>query len=124
MTDHPVKIPPELFTEWLSEALLHHDAKSGTIAAIVADRAAQWGADQELKACCDHMRDFQWGFVDRGDGTKIHRAVHLEQSRRPKPPGLAEQALRAIVSGFDPEGRSGQVVIEALERLAELEAKQ
>jgi len=115
VTDYPVKIPPELFTEWISEALLQHDAKSGTIAAMVADRAAQWGADQELKACLWHL-----------ESTRCNQIVitTLRAARRPRPPGLAEQALRAIVSGFDPEGRSGQVVIEALERLAKFEAKQ
>ena len=129
MADYPVKVPPELFTEWLSEALLQHDAKSGTIAAMVADRAAQWGADQELKACCDHMRDFQWGFVDRGDGTKIHRAVHLEQSRRPKPLTLAEQATAklddAVMRGDCITTTDAMPLLRAvIKRLAELEAKQ
>jgi hypothetical protein len=42
------------------------------------------------------MRDHQWGFVERPDGTKIHRAVYLQQSRRPNPPSLNEQALEAL----------------------------
>jgi hypothetical protein len=114
VADHPVKVPPELFTEWLSEALLQHDAKSGTIAAMVADKAAQWGADQELEAC------IKWTAANFGElpGQNLHLY------RRPKPPSLAERALNAVISGFDPEGRSGQVVIEALNRLAELEAQQ
>jgi hypothetical protein len=79
-----------------------------------SNACAQWGADQELEAC------IKWTAANFGElpGQNLHLY------RRPKPLTLAEQALRAIVSGFDPEGRSGQVVIEALERLAELEAKQ
>jgi hypothetical protein len=49
------------------------------------DRAAQWGADQELEACCsllelsdDNAREF------------------LQSARRPKPPSLKEQALQAL----------------------------
>jgi hypothetical protein len=79
-------VPPELFTEWLSEALLEHDAKPGTVAAIVADKAAQWGADQELEACLWHL-----------ESTRCNQIVitTLRAARRPKPPSLKEQALKA-----------------------------
>ena len=63
---------------------------------MMADKAAQWGADQELKACCDHIRDYQWGFVDRPNGTQVHRAVDLELARRPKPVSLKEEALSKL----------------------------
>jgi hypothetical protein len=62
----------------------------------VAAEAAQWGADQELEACCEHIRNYQWGFVDLPDGTKMHRAVHLNLARRPKPLSLKEQALARL----------------------------
>jgi hypothetical protein len=121
VADHPVKVPPELFTEWLSEALLQHDAKSGTIAAMVADRAAQWGADQELEACCEwlDLRGFAISSIDA-----------LRAVRRPKPPTLAEQglkALRGIKSGTNNCREQDQAVASlaaALTRLAELEAQQ
>jgi hypothetical protein len=47
---------------------------------------AQWGADQELEACCEYMQheDFH-GF-----------ATELRAARRPKPPSLKEQALTAL----------------------------
>ena len=87
--------PPELVQQWASEfygtTIAHPEA-----AIYVATKAARWGADQELEACCDHMRDHQWGFVERPDGTKIHRAIYLQQSRRPKPPSLKERALALI----------------------------
>jgi hypothetical protein len=85
MTDHPITPPPELVEQWEVET------------ACVAVKAARWGADQELEACCQHIRDYQWGFVVRPDGTKgMHRAVDLKLARRPKPPSLKEQALGAM----------------------------
>ena len=41
MADHPVNVPAELFTEWLSEASLNHDHKSGTVAALVREVGIQ-----------------------------------------------------------------------------------
>ena len=99
---NPITPPPELVQQWLcSDDYLWGplEQKSVTITANrlqnIATQAARWGADQELEACCEHMRDHQWGFVERPDGTMIHRAVYLQQSRRPEPPSLKEQALEA-----------------------------
>ena len=94
---HPITPPPDLVQQWLGNHF--GTTVSGEVSDVelaIAAQAAQWGADQELKACCDHMRDHQWGFVERPDGTKIHRAIYLQQSRRPKPPTLKEQALAAL----------------------------
>jgi hypothetical protein len=94
---HPITPPPELVQQWLGNHF--GTTVSGEVSDVelaIATQAAQWGADQELEACCDHMRDHQWGFVERPDGTKIHRAIYLQQSRRPKPPTLKEQALAAL----------------------------
>jgi hypothetical protein len=123
VADHPVKVPPELFTEWLNEALRQTslNAKPGTVAAIMADRAAQWGADQELEACCEWLRskDILEPAIDA-----------LRATRRPKPPSLAEQgmeALRGIKSGTNNCREQDQAVASlaaALTRLAELEAQQ
>jgi hypothetical protein len=112
VTDHPVKIPPELFTEWLSEALLQHDAKSGTIAAMVADKAAQWGADQELEACCEWL-DTQPEWRDA-----------LRTARRPKPPSLAEQGMDALRNTPCREQCHYDAMFAAFKRLAELESNQ
>jgi hypothetical protein len=87
--------PPELVKQWASEFYGTTIAPRGA-AIYVATKAARWGADQELEACCDHLRDYQWGFIDRPDGTKMHRAVDLELARRPKPPSLKQQALAAL----------------------------
>jgi len=91
MTNHPIIPPPELVQDWLIDG-----TGKPNLSNYLAAQAAQWGADQELEACCDHIRDYQWGFVDRPDGTKMHRAVDLELARRPKSPSLKKQALEAL----------------------------
>jgi hypothetical protein len=118
VADHPVKVPAELFTEWLSEALLQHDAKSGTVAAMVADRAAQWGADQELMVCMDAI------YLHEGRPLCGGTAEWLHSTRRPKPPSLAEQGLEALRSTPCTEQRHYDAMFAALNRLAELEAQQ
>lgn len=79
--EHPITPPPELRLQWLAEGH-HQDYCSATEYAIA--QAAQWGADQELEACCE------W-FVR--DWTDIETADKLRAARRPQPPSLKEQAL-------------------------------
>ena len=93
---HPVTPPPELMEEWLG--LWPQDA-------LVV--AAQWGADQELEACCELTRD--------NDGYDAALALHA--ARRPKPPSLKEQALEAARIELDPTGKNGSLIIRALEQL-------
>ena len=70
---HPITPPPELLDQWCMENNWRD----------IAIQAAQWGADQELEACCE------W-FVR--DWTDIETADKLRTARRPKPPSLKEQA--------------------------------
>jgi hypothetical protein len=129
VADHPVKVPPELFTEWLSEALLQHDAKSGTIAAMVADKAAQWGADRQLQKVNNWIRC--WG-DDSKTGIRWELEIvqldclgrELWQAMRPNPPTLAEQGMEALRSTPCTEQRHYDAMFAALNRLAELEARQ
>ena len=117
---HPITPSPELVNKWYDEWLNADDLTH--LDTRVAILAARWGADQELEACCDHIRDHQWGFVDRPDGTKMHRAVDLKFARRPKPPSLKEQALGALnlMLMFVPPGNQleqGDTIRRALEAL-------
>ena len=114
MGDHPVKVPPELLKEWMAE-FYGTPTVPGEVTTGIADKAARWAADQELEACC------AW-FVR--DWTDIETADKLRAARRPKPPTLAEQALRAAYTELVPEGKHGSLIISALNRLAELEADQ
>ena len=78
MTDHPITPPPELVQKWFNQAELATNRIH-----CIATRAAQWGADQELEACC---RELEYNFMpDSGS---------LRAARRPKPPSLEKEALK------------------------------
>ena len=87
MTNHPITPPPELVQEWFDKSPLDRGL-------TLATQAAQWGADQELEACCDVMR-VNGAYVSGG----VLRAI-----RRPKPPSLKEQALSELNLTADPDG--------------------
>ena len=78
---HPITPPPELVKQWQYEAN-HNEAMFPQ----VATQAAQWGADQELDACCEWLAY---------EGYE-HEHLALRASRRPKPPSLKEQALATL----------------------------
>ena len=56
---------------------------------FIAQKAAQWGADQELEACIEWLREYHQGKCAGG-------TENLRRSRRPKPPSLKKQALEAL----------------------------
>ena len=96
-TPNPITPPPELRRQWLdndhfSMVTGTHDLMSITRDRLnsVMDQAAQWGADQELEACCEWLVKGAW-FSPDGDCLK-----GLRTARRPKPPSLKEQALEAL----------------------------
>ncbi len=135
MADHPVKVPPELFAKWLSEAMRQHGAKFGRVVEIVADRAAQWAADQQLEKINNWIRclgdhsgtGIRWEL----DPIQLDRlSKELWQAMRPKPPTLAERgcnALDAYIYGNPDHGdkqNTYNTIRAALNRLAELEAQQ
>jgi hypothetical protein len=85
---HPITPPPELVEQWIEST-----RSDDCIGAFPADleqqicvRAAQYGADQELEACCYYFtRDLRESLADE-----------LRAHRRPKPPSLKEQALAQL----------------------------
>ena len=81
---HPITPPPELVQQWWEEADQYQDDPK-TYFDYVATEAAQWGADQELDACCKWLPKLPpWSADD------------LRTHRRPKPPSLKEQALEIL----------------------------
>ena len=62
---------------------------------IPHDIAAQWGADQELEACCKTLEDI-WDNKDLVTLSDVLRG--LRAARRPKPPSLKEEALEQLRS--------------------------
>jgi hypothetical protein len=111
--------PPELVQQWLSSHdFLWGPLEQGSITITpnrlqsVATRAAQWGADQELEACCDWLKD-----PCAADMPSL--AKDLQHSRRFKPPSLKEQALEvfeALIHG-DARGLDVGVIRRALKAL-------
>jgi hypothetical protein len=85
MTTTNFLVPPqELVQKWW-------DNVPGTFTSLVdetelATQAAQWGADQELEACCE------WLAYEGHE----HEHLALRAARRPEPPSLKEQALEAL----------------------------
>ena len=97
---HPIIPPLELLDKWDNLPLSTQE-----IFVIVA----QWGADQELKACCELLRQF--GFNET--------LPRLQRVRRPKPPSLKAQALSAIdtaVADYHLSADAANVVRRALEQ--------
>ena len=80
---HPISPPPRMVQDWV-ERFAAGAWRCVPEQVYIANRAAQWGADQELEACCALMDD--WGL----DGED------LMQCRRPKPPSLKGQALAEL----------------------------
>ena len=89
---NPITPPPELVKQWLAEPEYVSGWNGKCVMLSITDyrfnnicaKAAQWGADQELEACCKWLPKLPpWSGND------------LRKHRRPKPPSLKEQALEA-----------------------------
>ena len=86
MTD--ITPPPELAAIWVAEIYGNGDPAIPLhpITLRLVERAAQWGADQELEAClCEVSFLNSSALADR-----------VRAARRPKPSSLKEQALEAL----------------------------
>ncbi len=98
--NHPITPPPELVEQWG-----HLPADWNTVAPLIA----QWGADQELEACCELLNDFN----------TYHLVELLRAARRPKPPSLKEQALALL----DPSNTYGSMTQEDEYRISVAKAE-
>jgi len=79
----PIAPPPELVQQWASEWMQQQSLNRDN---FMATRASQYGADQELEACCEWLDKEGWSGESR----------QLRAARRPKPPSLKEQALETL----------------------------
>lgn len=113
---HPITPPPELIKNWRDEwdesDQIVHSAYTH-----IAIRAAQWGADEELQACCE------WLAVDLP-----YVSDDLRACRRPtKPSSLTEQALEAWerqMTFYEETDDDMNTIRLALEKLQQLEKQQ
>ena len=98
--NHPITPPPELRRQWQTE-VPYQDDYAGREHWLI-DRAAQWGADRELEACCEWLTTKAmtkpWETVPR-PVLVTALVLELRAARRPKPPSLKEQALGLLNEG-------------------------
>ena len=100
--------PPELVEQWYN-ASSHANEKA---LQDVATAAAQWGADQELEACC------KW-LAARDLRSQSVAPCLLRIARRPKPPNLKKQALDELTSAERLYPADWSTIRRALEALPE-----
>ncbi len=92
MTDS-ITPPRELMKQWASEK--SYDERDWLYEFHIATRAAQWGADQELIACGNYLKQCA-AWEEEG-------VIEFYNYRRPKPPSLKEQALEALSHAPGPD---------------------
>jgi len=110
---HPITPPWELVQKWreapefsaLSPCVMV--TVTTTKLQDIATRAAQWGADAELEACCEWLK------------LEGHEYEHeaLLAARRPKPPSLKDQALALLDDITSIDGAHYNTIRRALEQL-------
>ena len=100
--ERPITPPPELVQQWASTQAF--DIAPAWMLNDVATQAAQWGADQELEACCIELTEkiitnsFYEGDKTESSWRELASIVvrKLRAARRPKPPSLKEQAIAVL----------------------------
>jgi hypothetical protein len=92
-----------LVQQWTDEVYGGTGAFASSDDVCLATLAAQWGADQELEACCEWLQDPDLN-VD---------TYKLRTARRPKPATLKEQSLKHL----DVMERDGHYLPEILQDL-------
>ena len=94
---NPITPPPELVKQWLAEPEYVSGWNGKCVMLSITDyrfnnicaKAAQWGADQELKACCE------W-FANDVVSEVVSVVAELRAARRPEPQTLNSVALQML----------------------------
>lgn len=90
MTDQKMSIvpDPELVEAWFEEAPIYA-RDDADYEQFIARKAAEWGANQELDACCTLLEKVSFSEID-------NIANYLRENRRPKVASLKQQAIRLL----------------------------
>jgi hypothetical protein len=107
MTNHPITLPPTLIHKWARLFITHPDAE-------VFSTVVQWGADQELEACCEWFKEFY-----KDESWMNYDLKQFRAARRPNQSKLKEQALAALKDmnlSLD-DGHNASIIRQALEAL-------
>ena len=109
---HPITPPPELAAEWFAEICGEPVIPLNSITLKLVERAAQWGADQELDACCALLKQ---------QGVPTWSLLRLH--RRQTPPSLKKQAWKLLetygTSGVKLTADQCNTIRRALEALSD-----
>jgi hypothetical protein len=102
MTEHLIIPPPELVEQWKNLPEYTDGRRKMIMVTLSRERllgistqAAQYGADQELEACCE--------WVEKTIPSWAPHTLNeqLRLARRPKPPSLKEQAIHELEDAYD-----------------------
>ncbi len=90
MTDQKMSIVPnpELVETWYEEAPVYA-REDADYEEFIARRAAEWGANQELEACCALLEQISFSEID-------DIVNYLRENRRPKASSLKQQAIKLL----------------------------
>ena len=99
---HPITPPDKLVQQWRKSAPADA-AVNNAYECHIATQAARWGADQELVACRMEIIDEAGRFYIDETSDRVRLAEDIWTARRPKPPSLKEQALKALTSAPGPD---------------------
>ncbi len=114
---HPITPPPELVQQWRAAAsnvpatLSTDSGGRRDYIDFIATRAAQWGADQELEACCEWLE--QQTLCGHQDLLPSFRA-----DRRPKPPSLKGRIAAEIENGTACDRESERITHDVIREVA------
>ena len=98
---HPITPPPELVDQWDEEGT---NMFRPSYQIHLTTQAARWGADQELEACCDFIKNSATNFSASAHLYAHRQSDQLRAARRPKPPSLKDQAMDVLKRlPIDPE---------------------
>jgi hypothetical protein len=114
MTDcHSIVPPRELIEQWASEK--NYDERDWLYELHIANRASQWGADQQLE------KDAKW--LDHNALNEPHLRItpvgeSLKEAMRPKPLSLKKQALIELGDVYN-EDKIDDITYDTIRRALE-----
>lgn len=104
---HPITPPPELIEDWI-EIAKPEPWKHPPDPNVLCTLAAQWGADQELEACCHWL----------AEETPEPYINALRAARRSKPPSLKGRIAAEIENGTACDRESERIAHDVIHELA------
>jgi len=114
-SQYPINPPPRMVQDWVERFAADRQCVPEQV--YIANRAAQWGADQELEACREWISKQDWA-ASSGSPVPAWTSAQLLAARRPKPLSLKQQAI-AVLDDVDASLGAAHynVLLRALEAL-------